>query len=246
MTLERSWTTDINIQGRREPLGLGLIPLLAIPLWTGAIAIAGALGYGTYESVFGTNQSTFNEGWQVGSVFDQRMAAMHDLWLKFDQTIQLKCPGFLRKDGGKWWRQWKTDLNEFGAFYSKVGTHPGYMQGWSSSVPTGAQIGGAVSRLNSLVAWGQAVEQTCPGTFPDLGILAPSAAEQGATEKRNADAKNSPDFFSNFGSNLGVTLGLGAMGLLAFIWIAGKAERGFRGYEPRAVRRRALRHARLR
>jgi hypothetical protein len=45
------------------------------------------------------------------------------------------------------------------------------------------------------------------------------------------------------------------MGLLAVFWFAGKAQgksmrdmipKGFQGYEPRAVRRRALRRARFR
>lgn len=256
MSLERSWTTDINIVGRREPLGytqsvdgLGLVWFVAVPLWTGVVAVAAALGYGTYQSVFGSNQATFEEGWSVGTIFDARMAALKQLWLQFDQSIQLKCPSFVTQDGGKWWRQFKGDLNEFGVFYASVGTHPGYMQGWSSSVPSSSHIGGAIARLQSLIAWGQAVEKVCPGSFPGLGILAPSPAEEAARKKREEDAANSPGFLSNFGSNLGVTLGVGAIGLLAFFWLAGKAQSrgyGFHGYEPRAVRRRALRRARLR
>jgi hypothetical protein len=247
MTLERSWTTDINIQGRREPLGgsdLGLLWFIAVPLWIGAGAIATALGIGAYQSVFGHNQETFEAGWGVGSVFDARMAALKQLWLQFDQSIQLKCPGFVKKDGGKWWRQWKTDLNEFGAFYRKTGTHRGY--GWSSSVPPAAEIGGAVARLQSLIAWGQAVEKTCPGTFPDLGILAPTPAEMAAAKQAEEDAKNKPNFFSNFGSNLGVTLGIGAVGLIAFFWLAGKAQTGFKGFEGGHPRLRRRRHARSR
>lgn len=252
MSFERSWTTDINIVGRKEPLGhgdlgdMGLIWFVAIPLWTGVTAVAAALGLGAYQSIFGTNQATFEEGWNVGSVFDTRMSALKQLWLQFDQAIQLKCPGFVTKDGGKWWRQFKADLKEFGVFYGSVGTHIGYMQGWSSSVPKPAEIGGAVARLQSLIAWGQAVEKVCPGTFPGLGILAPTPAEEAARKQAEENAKNSPDFFSNFGSNLGVTLGIGAIGLLAFFWLAGKAQTGFQGYEPRAVRRRALRRARFR
>lgn len=262
MSLERSWTTNINIEGRREPLGhgdlgdMGLVWFLAIPMWTGVAAVAAALGAGTYQSVFGTNQATFDEGWNVGSVFDARMASLKQLWLQFDKAIQLKCPAFLTKDGGKWWRTFKSDLNEFGVFYKGVGTHVGYMQGWSSSVPSAAHIGGAISRLQSLIAWGQAVEKTCPGTFPSLGILAPTPAEEAARKKEEEEAtKGRPSFFSNLGSNLGITLGIGAMGLLAVFWFAGKAQgksmrdmipKGFQGYEPRAVRRRALRRARFR
>lgn len=249
MSLERSWTTDINIVGRRAPLGytasedgLGLIWFVAVPMWTGAVAVASALGYGAYQSLFGTNQATFDQGWNVGSVFDERMAALKQLWLQFDQAIQLKCPSFLRKDGGKWWRQFKSDLGEFGVFYASVGTHGR----WGSSEPSSAHIGGAIARLQSLIAWGQAVEKTCPGTFPGLGILAPTPAEQAALQKAEEDAKNKPDFLSNFGSNLGVTLGIGAVGLIAFFWLAGKAQSGFQGYTPRAIRRRALRRARLR
>ena len=253
MTLECSWTTNINIEGRREPLGLsgcrscsgvggselGLVWFVAVPMWTGIAAVSTALGYGLYQSVFGTSQATFEEGWKVGSVFDERMSVLKQLWLQFDQAIQLKCPSFVRKDGGKWWRQFKADLNEFGKFYGSVGTHIGYMQGWSSSVPSSSSIGGAVARLQSLIAWGQAVEKTCPGTFPGLGILAPSPAEPAAAEKRLEDAKNDPGFMSNFGSNLGVTLGVGAIGLLAFFWIAGKVQRGSLGeVRARAGRRR--------
>jgi hypothetical protein len=76
--------------------------------------------------------------------------------------------------------------------------------------------------------------------------LAPTPAEEAARKKQEEDALNKPGFFSSFGSNLGVTLGLGAIGLLAFFWLAGKAQTGFHGYEPRAVRRRALRRARFR
>ncbi len=237
---ERSWTTTANIVGRQEPLGL--IPLLAIPLWTGAVAVATALGYGTYQSVFGVNQATFDAGWKDSAVFDQRMMALKELWLKFDQAIQLRCPGFVKKDGGKWWRQFKADLNEFGAFYGKTGTHSWALTG----APTPDEIGGAISRLESLIGWGQTVERECADTFPGLGLgLTPSGAEEAARKLQEEGAGKSKDFFDNFGSNLGVTLGLGAIGLLGFVWIAGKVERGFQGYEPRAVRRRPRRKQRV-
>lgn len=249
MTFERSWTTNINIVGRGEPLGrgdLGLVWFVAVPLWSGAAAIGAALGVSAYRSIFGTNQATFDEGWNVGSVFDTRMAALKQLWLQFDQAIQLKCPEFVKRDGGKWWRQFKKDLNEFGHFYGQVGAHIGYVQGWSSSVPKPENIGGAISRMQSLIAWGQAVERVCPGTFPGLGILAPTPAEIQAAKRAEDDAKSDSGFLSNFGSNLGVTLGIAAVGVLGFFWFMRRAQTGLQGYQPRAVRRRALRRARLR
>lgn len=242
MTLERSWTTDMNIVGRREPLGLAAFGLVPVSPWTAAAVIAAVLGYSAYQSAFGTSQSTFDAGWADSATFDQRMAAMKLLWLKFDQTIQLKCPAFVKKDGGKWWKQWKSDLNGFGKFYNTAGTHSALLTG----APTPVQIAGAEAQLESLISWGKLVEGSCPGTFPGLGgPLAASAAEQVAAEKAVEDAGKSNDLLSNLGSNFGKLLGYGAIGLLGFFWLAGKVERGFQGLEGpiRLKRGRYGRHA---
>ena len=250
--LERSWTSTADtIVGRKEPLGL--IPLLAIPLWSASIAIAAGLGYGTYQSVFGTNQASFDGGWNDGPTFDRRMAVMKELWLKFDRDIQFKCPSFVTKDGGKWWRQFKLELNEFGVFYGSVGSHPGFMTGWSSKTVPAPEVGGAIARLESLTGWGQFVEKTCPGTFPGLGIgLTPSEAEKAAAEAAAKNASGRQDPFSLFGASFGTALGIGVIGLLGFMWISGAASRGgfrggeLRGVELRAARRKASRRRRLR
>lgn len=239
MSLERSWTSTSWF--RREPFGL--IPLVAIPLYTGAAALAAALGFSAYQSVFGTSQATFDEGWKEGAIFDARTAAMKQLWLKFDQSIQLRCPRFVTKDNGKWWRQFKTDLKEFGEFYASVGTHPGYFSGWASSEAGAAHIGGAQARLSSIIGWGQEVERNCPGTFPNLGVtLTPTEAEAIAEERRNEDAKNEKGFFDSFGTNLGVTIGVSVVGLGVLAYLMRPqivmAGRGLSGAPSRRQRRR--------
>ncbi len=243
-TMEGSWTT--TSERNRAPFGeLGLLPMVAIPLYTGAVALSAALGMSVFQS-FGGSQATFEEGWKEGTVFDARMAAMKQMWLKFDQSIQLRCPSFVKRDNGSWWRQFKADMEEFGKFYASVGTHPGYFSGWSSSVAGAAQIGGAQSRLASLIGWGQAVETSCPGTFPNLGVtLTASQAELAAEQKRIEDAKNEKGFFDSFGSNLGVTLGVSAVGLgvLAYLMrpqIVSVGNRGLSGFSfgPKRSRRR--------
>lgn len=238
MTFERSWTSTSGSWSKREPFGL--VPIVAIPLYTGAVALAGALGLSTYQSIFGSNQATFDEGWKNGETFDARMAAMKQLWLKFDQSIQLRCPGFVTKDGGKWWRQFKNDLNEFGTFYASVGTHKGYFSSWTSGEAAAEQIGGAQARLSSLIGWGQEIERSCPGTFPGLGVtLTQTEAEKAAEQKRLEDAKGEKGFLDSFGTNLGVTLGLSLVGLgiLAYI-VRPKVSVGLGQFESRRGRDR--------
>jgi hypothetical protein len=173
--LEGSWTSPSGVWHADAPFaGLGFVPAVApIALAAGRAVVAAlskpavlksiAVGLGV-NSVLGlfAGDETFAEGWENGAKFDQRMEAMHQLWLKLNDRIAAQCSAFVQSP---YIAEYRNDRDRFGAFYAKTGRVSARASSYVGMTPspTATEVGAAKIFWDALLGWIAIAEKTCPG-----------------------------------------------------------------------------------
>jgi hypothetical protein len=164
----RLWTNPSGVWDHTAPFGeLEFVPvvvaagaeLLGALSWAGVAKVVGAgLSVAGLFSLFGSDEKSFNEGWEDGAKFDERMAAIHELWLRLNDRISQACPAF---QTGPYITEYRNDRTRFSQFYAQTGRVSSRLP--LNRTPTSAEIGSAKTFWFGLMGWIKIAEQACPG-----------------------------------------------------------------------------------
>lgn len=129
-------------------------------------AVGIGLGLSSILSAFSGDEDT----WTDGDRFDERMAMMHQMWLKLNDRLSGQCPDFVQS---AYINEYRNDRTRFAAFYSKTGkvtSRPTSYVGLTPS-PSATEVGTAKAFWDTLIGWIAIAEKMCPGR------IAPGLAE---------------------------------------------------------------------
>lgn len=169
---DTTWTSPSGVWHDAAPFAGLENPLLAGGLVAGRAVLAAlskpqvltalgvGLGVGQLASAF-KDGDTFAEGWEDGKAFDQRMAMIHQIWLKLNDRLA-KCAPFMKSPNLV---EYRHDRDRFSAFYAKTGKVTSRASSYVGLTPspTGTEIGAATSFWAELMGWVALGEKLCPG-----------------------------------------------------------------------------------
>lgn len=182
------WDATAPFAGLGNPVaaatGLGILAagraaIAAVPKGKLLSWIALGLGMTSLIGAFGSEDS-FDEGWDDGNKFDERMALMQQMWLKLNDRIAAGCPAFVESPGIT---EYRNDRERFSAFYAQTGKVTARASSYVGLTPSpsATEVGTAKAFWATLIGWIAALEEMCPGN------IAPGLAEAFKASEHAAD-----------------------------------------------------------